>query len=523
MASAVHAAEITAADGSPSAAPYARRWWALGVLSLCLVLIGLDNTILNVALPAIVRELGATASQLQWIVDSYVLVFAGLLLTAGSLGDRYGRKGALQAGIVMFVIGALASIAAQSPTQLIAARAFMGIGGALIMPSTLSILTNIFPPEERPRAIGVWAAVAGLSMPIGPVVGGWLLGHFAWNSVFWINLPPAALALIAAQRLIPDSRDHDAPRIDIPGALLSIAGLGVLLYAIIRAPEHGWTAGSTLVWFAAGIVLLGAFIGWEVRTTDPMLDMRFFRNPRFSAANGAITLVFFALMGSMFSMTQYLQFVLGYSALESGLRMLPIAAGMVIGAPLSARLAQRIGGKIVTAGGLSIVAIGLLLMSRLHADSGYLPLLIALLVMSTGMGCSMAPATEAVMGAIPRRKAGVGSAMNDTTRQLGGALGVAILGSLMHSIYRNGVADALAGLPVAAAAAARDSLGAALQVSAQAGPAGAGLALAARQAFVDAMQRGLQVGALVTVAGVAIVLLFLPARGVDAGHDFEER
>lgn len=520
MASAV---EVSASSDAAAAPPYARRWWALGVLSLCLVLIGLDNTILNVALPSIVRELGATASELQWIVDSYVLVFAGLLLTAGSLGDRYGRKGALQAGIVMFVIGALACIVAQSPTQLIAARAFMGIGGALIMPSTLSILTMIFPPEERPRAIGVWTAVAGLSMPIGPVVGGWLLGHFAWNSVFWINLPPAVIALVAAQRLIPNSRDHDAPRIDIPGALLSIVGLGVLLYAIIRAPEHGWTTGSTLAWFAAGVALLVAFVGWEIHTADPMLDMRFFRNPRFSAANGAITLVFFALMGSMFSMTQYLQFVLGYSALESGLRMLPIAGGMVIGAPISARLAQRIGGKIVTAGGLSIVAVGLLLLSRLQVDSGYVPLLIALLVMSIGMGCSMAPATEAVMGAIPRRKAGVGSAMNDTTRQLGGALGVAILGSLMHSIYRNGVTDSLAGVPAVAAAAARDSLGAALQVAAQSGPAGTGLALTARQAFVDAMQRGLQVGALVTVAGVVIVLLFLPAHGIDAGHDFEER
>ncbi|MEX2031820.1 MAG: DHA2 family efflux MFS transporter permease subunit, partial [Dehalococcoidia bacterium] len=332
--------------------PYARRWWALGVLSLGLVLIGLDNTILNVALPTLVRELGATNSQLQWIVDSYVLVFAGLLLTAGSLGDRFGRKGALNFGLIVFVGAAIYCATTDSAEQLIVGRAVMGLGGAFIMPSTLSILTNMFPPNERARAIGIWAGMAGVGIPLGPLVGGWLLENADWGWVFLINVPIVAVALGLGLWLLPTSRDPAAPRIDIPGAALSMVGLSAVIYGLIEAPNHGWTAPATLLVFAAGAAVLALFVVWERRTREPMLDLRFFRNPRFTAANIAVTLVFFALLGSMFSMTQYLQFVLGYSALEAGIRMMPMALGMMIGAPLSARLVEHIGSKVVVTAGL---------------------------------------------------------------------------------------------------------------------------------------------------------------------------
>lgn len=515
-------------DATTAAPPYARRWWALIALSLSLVLIGLDNTILNVALPTLVREIDATNAQLQWIVDSYVLVFAGLLLTAGSLGDRFGRKGALNFGLIVFLVAALYASTTDNAEQLIFARALMGIGGAFIMPSTLSILTNMFPPEERGRAIGIWAGVAGVGIPLGPLVGGWLLEHFAWGSIFLINVPIVLTALALGQWLLPTSRDPQAPRIDVGGAVLSMAALAVLIYGLIEAPVKGWGSAETLVALALGVVLLAVFAWWETRVREPMLDLRFFRNPRFSAANAAITLIFFALFGAMFSLTQYLQFVLGYGALEAGLRMAPMALGMVIGAPLGARVAERVGAKVVVAGGLTLVVLALLLMTRLETDSGYLVFLLPLSVLAAGMGFTMAPATEAIMGAIPRSKAGVGSAMNDTTRQVGGALGVATIGSLMSSTYRSGVADAftsiggLEGIPAEAVSHAQDSLGAALALAAQSGPQGAPLAQAAREAFVDAMSAGFVAAAAIALLGVIVVVAFLPAHGVDAGETFDD-
>ncbi len=511
--------------GAPATEPYARRWWGLLVLSLSLVLIGLDNSILNVALPTLVREIDATNAQLQWIVDAYVLVFAGLLLTAGSLGDRFGRKGALNLGLVIFLGAALYASTTDSAQQLIAARAVMGIGGALIMPATLSILTNMFPPEERGRAIGVWAGVAGVGIPLGPLLGGWLLEHFPWGSVFLVNVPVVLVALGFGQWLLPTSRDPRAPRVDIGGAVLSMAALAVLIYGLIEAPVKGWGSTETLVALGGGLVLLAVFAWWETRVREPMLDLRFFRNPRFTAANVAITFVFFALFGAMFSLTQYLQFVLGHSALDAGLRMAPMALGMMIGAPLSARLSERIGSKIVVTTGLGFATLGMLLMTRLEVGSGYVDFLAPLMVMAFGMGFTMAPATEAIMGAIPRAKAGVGSAMNDTTRQVGGALGVATIGSLMASNYRANVADALAGIqgiPAGAAERAQDSLGAALALAAQSGPQGGAVALAAREAFVDAMSAGFIAGAVVAAMGAAIAAVFLPAHGIDAGEDFED-
>ena len=497
-----------------------RRWWALAVLCLSLLLIVMDNTIVNVALPTIQEDLGATASQLQWIVDAYVLLFAGLLLTMGSLGDRYGRKPALSLGLL--IMGSASAISAWSsdPEQLIFWRAVMGVGGALIMPATLSILTNVFTDHrERARAIAIWAGTSGMAVAIGPVTGGWLLDHFWWGSVFLVNVPVVIVALVAGYWLIPNSKDPNPPALDPLGALLSISGLVTLVWAIIEAPQKGWTDGVILVAFGVAVVLLGAFGLHEKRSDHPMLDVEFFRNPRFSAASGAITMTFFAMFGTLFLFTQYMQFVLGYSPLATGVRFIPMAAVTMVVAPSSARIVERVGTKAVVATGLGLTSLALALGTFLTADGGYLPLLGVLLVMSVGMGLTMAPATESIMGSLPLAKAGVGSAVNDTTRQVGGALGVAVMGSLLASAYGSKMAEFLAGLPVsvpgAAAAAIEDSIGAAVGVAARLpGPAAEALTGTARVAYVDAMGTALWLASAVALAGALIAAVFLPARAV---------
>ncbi|HZD24126.1 MAG TPA: DHA2 family efflux MFS transporter permease subunit, partial [Acidimicrobiia bacterium] len=455
---------------------YRRRWITLGVLSLSLVIIGLDNTILNVALPTLVRELGASASELQWIVDAYVLVFAGLLLTMGALGDRFGRKLALNAGLIIFGLGSVAASLADTPTALIAARAAMGVGGALIMPSTLSIITNIFEGEERGRAIAAWAAVAGLGIVVGPSLGGWLLETFWWGSIFLINVFVVIAALTAGWFLVPESKDPNATPLDPLGALLSIAGLVALVYAIIEAPANGWTDPVVLTTFGIAAVLLTVFLWWETRTNHPMLRLSFFENPRFSAASGAITLVFFAMFGSVFLLTQYLQFVLGYTPLQAGIRIMPVAT-MVVAAPLSARFTERFGTKKVVTIGLLIVAGAMSILALIDNSSGYGQVALAISILGMGMGTAMAPATDSIMGSLPLAKAGVGSAMNDTTRQIGGALGVAILGSVLGSVYSSTMQPLVEAspLPAQAAAVASDSIGGALGVAQQVGAAAAPL------------------------------------------------
>jgi EmrB/QacA subfamily drug resistance transporter len=503
----------------PTDRVYERRWWTLGVLVFSLLLIGLDNTILNVALPTLVRDLRATASQLQWIVDAYTLVFAGLLLTAGSLGDRFGRKRALQTGLLVFLAGSLASAFSGSAGVLIASRTLMGMGAAFIMPSTLSILTNVFPAGERGRAIGIWAGASGLGIAIGPVTGGWLLEHFWWGSVFLINLPIVAVALATGRFLVPESRDPNATPLDPVGAGLSVAGLTALLYAIIEAPSHGWTDGTILASFAAAAVLLGVFITWERRAAHPMLDVRLFENRRFTAASTSIALVFFAMFGSIFFLTQYLQFVLGYDALQAGVRIIPVALGLVPAAPLSARLAERVGTKLVVATGLATVALALGLLSTASTSSGYGLVAATLVILGAGMGLAMTPATDSIMGALPLAKAGVGSAVNDTTRQVGGALGVAVLGSLLSSSYGPRMTGAMHGLPAAAVKAASDSVGAATELAARiGGRAGHALLALSHSAFISAMDSTLVVAAAVALAGAIVSLCFLPARAEPTGR-----
>jgi EmrB/QacA subfamily drug resistance transporter len=511
---------VSALRGRPMdpAAVHRRRWWTLAVLNVSLLLIVMDNTILNVALPTLARDLDASGSQLQWIVDSYVLVFAGLLLCAGALGDRFGRRGALSAGLVVFGAGSAAAMFAGSADMLIAARAVMGIGGALIMPATLSILTNVFTdPKERAKAIGLWATVGGLAVAIGPIAGGWLLEHFSWSAVFAVNIPLVAVALIAGRRLVPTSRDPHTPPLDIPGAIGSIVGLGSLVWAIIAAGEHGWTATGPLTGFAVAAVTLTAFVAWERHTAHPMLDMAFFRNRRFSAASIGVMLGYFAMFGAMFLLTQLLQFVLGYSPLEAGVRILPFALTMAVFATVSAKLVELVGTKLVVATGMGLVAGGLLWAASVGAGGTYGDYLPAMIVMGTGIALTWAPTTESIMGSLPPAKAGIGSAVNDTVREVGGALGVAVLGSVLASQYGSTIEPATEGLPASAAHTAGDSLGGAM-VAAQhvGGQAGAALGDAARTAWVHGFGVAMTVAAAVAAAGATVAAIWLPARAAPA-------
>jgi EmrB/QacA subfamily drug resistance transporter len=424
---------------------YRRRWLTLLVLCISLVVIVLDNTILNVAIPTLAHPtaqggLGATASQLQWIVDAYTLVFAGLLLTAGSLGDRFGRYRFLAFGLAIFGIGSALSAFATSANMLIATRAIMGIGGAFIMPSTLSIITNVFTdPAERGKAIGIWAGVSALGLGIGPISGGFLLEHFWWGSVFIVNVPIVIAGLVLGYLLIPESSDPSHGKLDPVGALLSIVSLGSILWAIIEGPSKGWASGEILAGFAVGFVLLATFFAWELHTKHPMLDMRFFKNPRFSAASGAITLVFLSLFGTLFLLTQYLQSVLGYSTVKAGAVLLPQAAVIMTFAPLSNVWVQKLGNKIVVTTGLLLVTTSLVSFTTLQPDSSALHIIGVTMLMGLGMANVMAPCTDSIMGSLPRAKAGVGSAVNDTTRQMGGAVGVAVFGSIIASHFTSEV------------------------------------------------------------------------------------
>ena len=492
-----------------------RRWLILGVLCMSLLIIVMDNTILNVAIPSMMEELGATNSQIQWIIDSYVLVFAGLLLTTGSISDRFGRKGALQAGIVLFGLGSVLAANATTATQLIAFRAFMGIGGALIMPATLSILTNVFrDPKERGRAIGVWAGFSGLGIAIGPITGGFLLEHFDWSSVFWVNLPIGALALGLGAFLVPTSRDPKQTKLDPVGALLSIVGLAALLFGIIEGQPKGWGSAEVLTGFAVAIVALGGFVTWELHSDHPMLDLSVFRNARFSAASGTITIVFFGLMGSLFLMTQYWQLVHGYSPLDAGVRLLPAAVVMMLAAPQSARLVERFGTKRVVLAGLGLIATGMLLTSFIETDTPYWNVMGRFLVMYLGMSLTMAPATESVMGALPRDKAGVGSAINDTTRQVGGALGVAIIGSVVSGHWASGIAKTAraAGLDEAATANSEESLARAMSEAGALGDGAGAFIAQAKDTFVDAMTMGMRVSFVIVLVAAFVAWKFLPNR-----------
>ena len=506
-----------------STEPYDRRWQTLIVLTLSLLIISLDNTILNTALPSLRDDLEASGSALQWIVDSYLLVFAGLLLTAGALGDRFGRKRALQFGLLVFAAASSASALATSSEMLTATRALMGVGAAFIMPSTLSIITAIFPAEERGKAIGAWAAVSGLGIVLGPVVGGALLEFFGWSSVFWVNVPIAAVAVLAGIRLIPESRDPDARRLDPVGACLSIAGLTGLVWAVIEAPERGWGDPAILAAAAAGALVMAAFVAWQRHSTNPMLDVKLFRDPRFSAASITVSLMFAALLGIVFILTQYLQSVLDYDALGAGLRITPLGLGVIVASAASARFTDRVGAKLIVAGGMTVISAGVAGLSLVTATSGYGLVAISLVVIGVGIGMTMAPATDAIMGSVPISHASVGSAMNDTTRMVGGALGVAVLGSVLSHGYRHNVEGALGDLHPDAAAAADSSVGGAVSVAGGLpAPAAEALRAAADAAFVAGMGDAALVAAGVVLVGAFTAAVWLPSRASQSAVDTAE-
>jgi EmrB/QacA subfamily drug resistance transporter len=511
---------------------FARRWSILAVLCTSLLIVIIGNTSLNVAIPTLARELEATTSQLQWMIDAYALVFAGLLFTAGTLGDRFGRKGALQAGLALFLVGALMASLADSSQAVIVSRAVMGVAAAFVMPSTLSILTNVFPAHERPRAIAIWAGISGGGAAIGPIASGWLLEHFWWGSVFLVNVPVILAALVLGAWLVPRSKDPEEQPLDLLGALLSIVGLGALVYAIIEAPHKGWTSADTLLTFLVAAVALLAFGAWELVTRFPMLDLRLFRDRRFSVASAGMTLTFFAMFGTFFLVAQYFQLVLGYSPLESGLLQLPMAIVIMAVAPQVPKLVARFGAARVVPVGLTSTAVGLAVFSQVQVDSTIWMVYAAVLPLAFGMAVTMTPLTTLIMSAVPLGKAGVGSAMNDTTRELGGALGVAVLGSLVTSRYVASLGAALTGLPDAARSAAEGGLTGALAVGAEIGGApGAALTASAQSAFVDGLGLAAMVGAAVVFVAAAVSWFLLPrgddvpsgAHVVDAtdGHQLE--
>ena len=497
-----------------------RRWSILPILCLSVFLVVVDNTIVNVALPTLSADLEASTSQLQWIVDAYSLVFAGLLLAAGSLGDRVGRKGTMQVGLLLFAATSVAASFAGSAGELIAARGVMGVAAALVFPATLAILTNVFTdPTERAKAIGVWSGVTGLAVALGPVTGGWLLEHFWWGSIFLVNVPIVVVALVSGHLLVPTSRDAHAGRFDPVGVVLSIVGIGLLVWTVIEAPGHGWTGPATVAGFVGAGAALVAFVLWERRRPDPMLDVSVFANPRFSAASLAVATAFFGLFGFIFLVTQYFQVVRGYDTLSAGVHTLPFAVTAGVVAPISARLALRFGTKRVVGTGLLSMSVGFLIASTNDATSSYwLEVVPAMVFMAGGLGLTTAPATEAIMGSLPVDKAGVGSAVNDTTREIGGTLGVAVVGSVFSSLYGPDVAASLSrlGAPPEAAAIARESVVAAAEVARRAPEAVRPAILeAASDAFLHGMAAGCRVAALATFAGAVVAFVALPARAAE--------
>jgi EmrB/QacA subfamily drug resistance transporter len=496
--------------------PTPSRWSALAVLCFSILIVNLDSTVLNVALPSLVRELHATSTQLQWIVDAYALVFGGLLLVSGSLADRIGRKRTFLAGLVAFAAGSAWAAFAGSVGMLIAARASMGVGGALMMPSTLAIITEIFrDPDERQRAIGVWAGTSGVGFALGPIVGGVLLAHFWWGSVFLVNVPIAAVGVVCAVLFVPDSRKAQAPAPDVVGALLSIVGLGLVLWSIIEAPAHGWSSAAVVLPGALGLAALGAFALWERASTHPMLNLGFFRVRSFSGAVASIGMGAFGFIGALFLLTQFLQFELGYSPLQAGVRMLPAAAAVAIVAPLSALADRAIGVKLTTAAGLLCASAGLWLTSHATVTWTYGDLVAGMVLIGVGAALVMPTVSGSVMASVPRGDTGVGSATNGTFIQIGGAMGVAVIGSLQSTRYQDQLAHTLAPhhVPPAVLHVVLGSVGGALAVAAHVGGVlGQALAAAARAAFVSGANLGLGVASIVVLCGSVLALLILPAR-----------
>jgi len=502
------AADGTRQGNRPADRPAAGRAASHGLVTavVCLALAAVVSAMasLNVALPDIGRDTRASQTRLEWIIDAYSLVFAALLLPAGALGDRFGRRKALIGGLVVFGAGSAAAMTAHSSTELIALRAVLGLGASLVMPATLSTITSTFPPAERSRAVSVWAGVAGASAIVGLLSSGALLEAFSWRSVFGLNVVLAVVALAGTVAFVPESASPDAPRLDLGGATLSVLGLVALVFSVVEAPEVGWLAARTLIGLALALVALVGFLGWEARSREPMLDPRLFRLRGLSAGTLSIFAQFFAFFGFVFVLLQYQQGVRGHSPLIAAVSVLPLAGVLMPTSRLAPVLAGRWGARRVCVSGLVLIAAGLTIISRVGVDSSYWQLLAGLIPLGAGMGTAMTPATTAVTEALPPAQQGVGSALNDLSREVGGAIGIAVIGSLLTATYRSHLS--LPGVPAAVAGPARDSFGVAAHLG---GP----VAGHAREAFVSGLHVALLVGAgAALVAAVAVALLLAPGR-----------
>jgi len=492
------------------------RWWTLLVIAVSVLIVVIDSTIVNIALPTLQRELGTTQAELQWIISAYIMTLAALMLTMGSLGDRIGRARMLQLGIVVFACASVGAAFASSGIWLIVWRIIMGVGGAMILPATLAIITNVFPREERGKAIGVWAGLNGIGIALGPILGGLIIEELQWNWIFLINLPIAAVALGAGWFLVPDSRDPEPKRPDLPGTLLSIAALSCLIYGLIQGGNASWTDGDVIGTLVGSTALIALFVLWERHTSAPMLEIRFFRSRRFSAGVGAVTMMSLALIGLTFSLTLYMQFVKGYGPLDTGLRFVPLALGLFIGAGSADRIVSRLGTTRTIALGFVGTATMGALASFWQVDTAYWQIGAMFFGLGFSLGYIAAPATDAVMGALPEARAGIGSAMNTVSRLVAGSIGVAALGSMLSTIYSSRfekVASTIEGLPSGIMEAASDSVGAAVTIAGDLPPAvGDALAYAARESFMD----GWRVMALFTcglsVIAVVLILRFMPPR-----------
>ncbi|MFG2271171.1 MFS transporter [Streptomyces sp. WAC 01325] len=499
--------------------PYTRRWWALLVLCLSLLIVVMANTSLIVAAPDMTRDLNLSSSDLQWVIDGYTVPYAALMLVLGAIGDKYSRRGALVTGLLIFASGSVMGSLVDETALVITARAVMGVGAAVVMPATLSLLVAIFPREERAKAITGWTATSGLAIAVGPLVAGWLLGDHAWGSTFLINVPIAVVAAVGALALVPPSKAHGMGRIDYVGGLLSIVSVGSLVYAAIEGPHFGWGPGPVAAAVTAGVGLL-AFVAWELRHPHPMLDVRKFAQRPFGGSMLAVLFFFFGTFGALYYATQYLQFVLDYDALETGVRLLPLAGAVFVGAAVTGRLTPKLGVKAMVATGMLIGTAGVLLLTRIESGSTYTDFLASLLMLGFAIGLSVSPATDTIMGSFPESELGVGGGANDTSLELGGALGIAILGSLLGTAYRDKLTDLVGGqLPHTALDAARDSVGGGLAVAQEVAknPTGGAqqaqaLVDAVHEAFAHSVAQTSLIGGIIMAAGTLIVLAILPGR-----------
>ncbi|MFE5330931.1 MFS transporter [Embleya sp. NPDC056575] len=499
----------------PDPAGHPRRWAALLVLCSTLVAVTLDNSVLNTALPSLAKGLDASTADLQWITDAYTLVFAALLLLAGSLGARFGARRALLGGLVLFGGGSAVAAVSTTAGELIAWRAVMGLGAAFVMPATLAIIIRMFPPVERPKAFAVWSASAGVGVLIGPVTGGALLTHFSWSSAFWINVPLVLAALVGVLRIVPTIPRQGTARLDLPAAVLSVIGLGILVDAIIEAPERGWTDAVTLVELVVFVVVAAAFVVWELRRDEPMVQIRLFANRGFVLAAGTLAITFFALFGTLFVLSQYFQLVHGYSTLKAGLGAMPFAAAMAAMSGLSPIVTARLGIRGTLTTGLGAIALGLGVMGlTTTTDTPFVALAGEMMLVGAGMGMMMAPASMEITASVPARFSAMAGALNSVVRELGGVLGIAVVGTLVSSHYRSEMGDQHLTGP---AAVAGHDLPSAHVVAEHLSPDAAGrLTSAADHAFTTAMNNGALVAAAVAALGVLLVGFGLPRRAAQA-------